>query len=182
MEPLAPKSVAESVVEATELILPGHTNPLGTAFGGRVMALIDITAGVAASRHARAVVVTVGMDEMHFRAPVRLGDILILKASVNFAGTTSMEVGVRVEREDPLTGERLHTATAYLTFVALDENRQPRPVPPLIAGTDEERRRMDNARIRRAERLRKRDLYRAAPGTAPTAPARPPGAPGRPTS
>lgn len=159
----APKRVRDSLVETTELVLPGHTNPLGTIFGGRVMELVDVTAGVAASRHARSVVVTASMDELHFREPVRLGDVIMLKASVNYAGRTSMEVGVRVEREDPLTGERLHTATAYLTFVALDSDRKPRPVPPLIAETDEEHRRMENAKIRRAQRLRKRDLYRASP-------------------
>ena len=161
----APKRVRDSVVETTELVLPGHTNPLGTIFGGRVMELVDVTAGVAAMRHARAVVVTASMDELHFREPVRLGDILILKASVNFANRTSMEVGVRVEREDPRSGSRLHTATAYLTFVAIDASGSPIPVPPLLAETDEELRRMENARIRRAERLRKRELYRAAPAS-----------------
>lgn len=160
---LTPKRVRESVVETTELVLPGHTNPLGTIFGGRVMELVDVTAGVAASRHARAVVVTASMDELHFREPVRLGDILMLKASVNYAHRTSMEVGVRVEREDPLTGQRVHTASAYLTFVALDAAGKPRPVPGVVPETDEERRRCENARIRRAQRLRKRDLYRASP-------------------
>jgi acyl-CoA hydrolase len=160
---LTPKPVRDSVVLTTEIVLPGHTNPLGSIFGGRVMELVDVTAGVAASRHARAVVVTASMDELHFREPVRLGDILMLYASVNYAGRTSMEVGVRVEREDPLTGQRVHTATAYLTFVALDPTGKPRPVPPLIAETDEERRRMDNAKIRREQRLKKRDLYRASP-------------------
>lgn len=157
------KRVRDSVVETTELVLPGHTNPLGTIFGGRVMELVDVTAGVAASRHARSVVVTASMDELHFREPVRLGDVIMLRASVNYAGRTSMEVGVRVEREDPLSGERVHTATAYLTFVALGPDGKPRTVPPLVAETDEEQRRMDNARIRRAERLRKRELYRASP-------------------
>jgi acyl-CoA hydrolase len=165
---LAPKRVRDSVVETTEIVLPGHTNPLGTIFGGRVMELVDVTAGVAASRHARSVVVTASMDELHFREPVRLGDILILRASVNCAGRTSMEVGVRVDREDPLTGERLHTATAYLTFVALDAAGKPRPVPPLIAETDEEKRRLENALIRRAQRLGKRDLYRASPHAPPS--------------
>lgn len=163
---MEPKRVRESVVETTELVLPGHTNPLGNVFGGRVMELVDVTAGVAASRHARSAVVTASMDELHFREPVKLGHVMILRASVNYAGKTSMEVGVRVEREDPLTGERVHTATAYLTFVALAPDGKPRTVPPLIAETDEEHRRMENARIRRAERLRKRDLYRASP-TAP---------------
>ena len=161
---LPAKRVRDSFVETTELVLPGHTNPLGNVFGGRVMELADITGGVAASRHARASVVTVSMDELHFREPVKLGHVIILHASVNFAGHTSMEVGVRVEREDPLTGERVHTATAYLTFVALGPDGKPREVPPLIAETDEEKRRMENARIRRAERLRKRELYRSAPG------------------
>ena len=164
---LTPKRVRDSVVETTELVLPGHTNPLGNIFGGRVMELVDVTGGVAAFRHARAAVVTASMDELHFREPVRLGDILMLKASVNFAGRTSMEVGVRVEREDPFTGERLHTASAYLTFVALGADGKPCEIPPLIAETDEEQRRMDNARIRRAERLRKRDLYRVSPHAPP---------------
>lgn len=163
---MQPKRVRDSVVETTELVLPGHTNPLGNVFGGRVMELVDVTGGVAASRHARSAVVTASMDELHFREPVKLGHVMILRASVNYAGKTSMEVGVRVDREDPLTGERVHTATAYLTFVALGADGKPREVPPLIAESDEEHRRMENARIRRAERLRKRDLYRASP-TAP---------------
>ncbi|MBI4862804.1 MAG: acyl-CoA thioesterase [Candidatus Riflebacteria bacterium] len=157
---LLPKRVRESTVETTALVLPQDTNPHGTMFGGHLMALIDTTAAVAASRHARALVVTAAMDELHFLAPVMLGDILMLRGSVNMVGTTSMEVGVRVEREDRLTGRRDHAASAYLTFVALDASRRPQPVPPLIAESDDERRRMENAGVRRADRLRRREAYR----------------------
>jgi acyl-CoA hydrolase len=124
------KRVAESKVEMTEIVLPSHTNQLGTIFGGQIMAWIDIAASIAAGRHARTVCVTASIDTLHFVAPVRLGHFVCIYASVNYAGRTSMEIGVRVDSEDPRTGLRTHVATSYLTFVALDHNGRPTSVPP----------------------------------------------------
>ncbi|MCO4748239.1 MAG: acyl-CoA thioesterase [Proteobacteria bacterium] len=139
--------------EMTWIVMPGQTNALGTVFGGEVMAWIDVCAAVAAQRFARGAVVTASMDSLLFRAPIRTGEIAVLQATVNWAGRTSMEVGVRVESEDPNTGTRTHTSTAYLTFVALDEHGNKRPVPKLVCETEAERRRCADAEIRRARRL-----------------------------
>jgi len=157
-----PKKALESVVEMTEIVLPSHGNALGTVFGGQVAAWIDICAAVAAMRHARHIVVTASMDDLHFMAPAHVGEVLILKAHVNRAFGTSMEVGVRVEAENPLTGERRHTATAYLTFVSLDANGNRVAVPPLIPETDDEKRRFEQAEQRRIWRLERRELRRQA--------------------
>ena len=159
-----PKKALESVVEMTEIVLPSHGNALGTVFGGQVAAWIDICAAVAAMRHARHIVVTASMDDLHFMAPAHVGEVLILKAHVNRAFSTSMEVGVRVEAENPLTGERRHTATAYLTFVSLDAEGNRVAVPPLIPETDDEKRRFDQAELRRKWRLARRELRRQADG------------------
>ncbi|MCS7040855.1 MAG: acyl-CoA thioesterase [Anaerolineae bacterium] len=159
-EPLPPKPARASYVEMTEIVLPSHTNPLGTAFGGQVMAWIDICAGIAAARHARRVAVTASMDDLHFRSPLRLGEVAVLKAQVNRAWHTSMEVGVRVEAENPLTGERRHCSSAYLTFVALDEHGQRVPIPPVLPETEDERRRYAEAEERRRMRLERRNLRR----------------------
>lgn len=153
-----PKRAAESAVEMTEIVLPSHANGLGTVFGGQVAAWIDIAAGVAAMRHARNIAVTASMDDLHFVAPVHVGEVLILKAHVNRAFNTSMEVGVRVEAENPLTGKRRHTATAYLTFVALDVQGNHLPVPPLLPETEDEQRRYLQAEQRRLWRLERRRL------------------------
>ena len=157
-----PKKALESVVEMTEIVLPSHGNALGTVFGGQVAAWIDICAAVAAMRHARHIVVTASMDDLHFMAPAHVGEVLILKAHVNRAFSTSMEVGVRVEAENPLTGERRHTATAYLTFVSLDAEGNRVAVPPLIPETDDEKRRFEQAELRRKWRLERRELRRQA--------------------
>lgn len=146
----------------TEIVLPSHANGLGTVFGGQVAAWIDIAAGVAAMRHARNIAVTASMDDLHFMAPVHVGEVLILKAHVNRAFNTSMEVGVRVEAENPLTGERRHTATAYLTFVAIDRDGQRLPVPPLLPETEAEQRRYQQAEQRRLWRLERRAFRRQA--------------------
>ena len=138
----------------TELVLPGHTNALGTIFGGQVMSWIDIAAAIAAGRHARKVVVTASIDALHFVAPIKVGHVVHIRAMVNFAARTSMEVGVRVDSENPVTGEAHHTAKAYLTFVALDEHGKPTPVPPLLAETPDEKRRQEQARIRRESRVK----------------------------
>jgi acyl-CoA hydrolase len=157
-----PKPAAASAVEMTEIVLPSHANALGTVFGGQVAAWIDIAAGAAAMRHARNIAVTASMDDLHFLAPVHVGEILILRAHVNRAFDTSMEVGVRVEAENPLTGQRRHTATAYLTFVAIDAEGRRLAVPPLLPETDAERRRYQQAEQRRVWRLERRALRRQA--------------------
>lgn len=148
------KRVLESKVEMTEVVLPSHTNQLGTIFGGQIMAWIDIAGSIAAARHARTICVTASIDALHFVAPVRLGHFVCIYASVNYAGRTSMEIGVRVDSEDPLTGNRTHVATSYLTFVALDHNGRPMKVPALITETEDEKRRHSGAQARRESRLR----------------------------
>lgn len=153
---LKPKPVAISQVEMTEIVNPEDTNPLGTIFGGRVMALIDKAAAVASMRHCRRMTVTASVDRVDFICPIRLGMIVIVLASVNQAFRTSLEVGVKVLAEDPLTGKRQHTCTAYTTFVALDDHGRPTPVPPLLLGTEEERRRAHEAGQRRQARVQLR--------------------------
>ena len=147
------KPVRASFVEMTEVVLPSHTNQLGTIFGGQIMAWIDIAGSIASGRHARAVCVTASIDNLHFVAPVRLGHFVCIFASVNFTGRTSMEVGVRVESEDPRSGIRTHVATSYLTFVALDHNGNPTAILPVIPETEEENRRFQDAQARRQSRL-----------------------------
>jgi acyl-CoA hydrolase len=142
-----------SAVEMHELVLPGHANALGTAFGGTVMGWVDICAAMAAQRHARKIVVTAAIDAVDFFAPIRVGHVVNLKAMVNYVGRTSMEVGVRVESEDPLTGERVHTMSAYLTFVAIDAEGRPCEVTPLSPEAPEERLRHAEAQARRRQRL-----------------------------
>ncbi len=138
----------------TQLVLPSDTNQLGTIFGGTVMCWIDIAAAIAAGRHARQIVVTASIDALHFLAPVKLGFVVHIKACVNFASHTSMEVGVRVDSENPLTGEMTHTSTAYTTFVALNEHGRPTPVPALIPETETDQRRWKEAQQRREARIR----------------------------
>lgn len=150
------KPVSASSAEFTHLVLPPDTNALGTIFGGRIMEWVDIAASIVASRHARQVVVTASMDALHFLAPVKVGDIVILKAAVNFTHRTSMEIGVRIESENPLTGERRHTSSAYLTFVALDANGKPNAAPAVLPQTDEEKRRFEEAKLRYEYRAKNR--------------------------
>jgi len=138
-------------------MLPEDANNLGNVFGGVIMALVDKTAAVAAIRHARSTCVTASIDRVDFREPIHLGDLVILKASVNYVGRTSMEVGVRVEAEDLIAGLRRHTNSCYLTFVAVDDKGCPRQVPELIIETDSERRRYNAAKDRRRRRLEERD-------------------------
>lgn len=134
-------------------MLPSDANPYGNVHGGEVMKLIDAVAGAAATRHARARVVTARIDELSFLAPVYVGHLVTAKASVNHVGKTSMEIGVRVEAEDMLTGNVVHVASAYLVFVATDERGRPMPLPALVAGTEDERRRMTAAEKRRSMRV-----------------------------
>ena len=170
VEPLEPRTVSESRVTTSEFVHPQDTNSHGTIFGGRVVSLMDIACAIAAARHCRRPVVTASIDEVHFLNPVKLGQILILCACVNYTARTSMEIGVRVESENPLTGERRHTASAYFTFVALDDLGHPTPVPPVAPETEVEQRRFEEASARRAHRLevraatRKREQDRPAPG------------------
>lgn len=152
-----------SRVEMTEIVLPGHTNQLGTIFGGQLMAWIDIAGSIAAARHAHGVCVTASIDALHFVAPVRLGQHVSIVACVNSTGRTSMEVGARLESEEPSSGERIHVATAYMTFVAVDAQKLPRPVPPVIPESEDEKRRFRAAEMRRASRLAlKAELARKA--------------------
>ena len=144
---------SETRTEQTWIVMPGQTNSLGTVFGGQVAAWIDVAAAVAAQRFCRRSVVTLSMDELRFRAPIKRGHVAVLQAQVNWAGRTSMEVGVRVDGEDPLTGQRVHTSTAYLTFVAVDADGRPVAVPALVPETDGEKRRFREAERRRERRL-----------------------------
>ena len=150
------KTVRNSQVEMIEIVFPNDANPLGNIFGGRVMQLIDIIGSVSAMRHCRNTVVTASMDKLDFLSPAYVGEILILRASVNYVARTSMEVGVKVTAENPLTGEHRHTGSAYLTYVATDKAGKPVPVPPITPETEEERRRFHEAEQRRATRLRGR--------------------------
>jgi len=151
--PANAKTVAASKTVMSRTMLPSDANPYGNVHGGEVMKLIDAVAGAAATRHARARVVTARIDELSFRAPVLVGHLVTAKASVNHVARTSMEVGVRVEAEDMLTGNVVHVASAYLVFVATDESGRPTPLPPIVAETDDERRRMKAAETRRSLRL-----------------------------
>src|SRR3954468_10309033 len=134
-----------------------HANSAGFIHGGSVMKLCDEAAGVVAVKHSRSRVVTAGVNRMAFITPVHVGELVTFSASVNAAWRTSMEVGVRVEAENPRTGERRHTNSAYLTMVAVDEQGQPVPVPPLITETDEQRGREAEAQVRRHNRLQERE-------------------------
>lgn len=152
------KSPSQSAVESRYLIMPHQANPHGTAFGGVIVAWIDMTAAMAAQRHCGREVVTAGIDSLAFKEPVRIGDHVVLRASVNYVSRTSMEVGVRVTREDPYTGEEAVATTAHLTFVALDKNKKPTPAPPIRPETDQEKRRYEHAKLRvqaRKELLKK---------------------------
>lgn len=153
---LAPKSVQFSQVTMTELVLPTHTNALDTVFGGTVMSWIDISAAIAAQRHSGRDVVTASMDRLSFVAPIRRGWVVNLKASVNFTSRTSMEVGVRVDAENPKTGEMFHTASAYMTFVALGSDGKPTEVPKLVLETENDKRRYAAAQKRREVMLASR--------------------------
>ena len=141
--------------------MPQHANNMGNIFGGVVLAMMDKTAAIAAFRHSRAPVVTASIDRVDFREPINLGDLVVMQSSVNYVGTSSMEVGVRVEAEDLLTGRRRHTNSCYLTFVAVDRNGRPIEVPELVPQTDEEWRRHAAAKERRRRRLEERQEEQA---------------------
>ena len=147
------KLVKESQVIMHELVLPNDTNLLGNILGGRVMHLMDICAAMSAYKHARRPVVTASVDHLDFLAPAKKGDIVILKSSVNYVHATSMEVGVRIEAETPLTGEIRHTATAYLTFVALNDNKKPTRIPGISPDTEKEKYRFKEGERRHKNRI-----------------------------
>ncbi len=151
------RPVHESQSEMAEVVLPNDANPLGSLLGGRLMHFIDLAGAMAAHRHARSYVVTASMDHIDFLAPVHVGDLLILKSSVNRAFRTSMEVGVKCFVENYIAGTTRHIASAFLTFVAVDGNGKHRPVPPVIPETDEEKRRYEDALRRRQIREQERN-------------------------
>jgi len=152
-EPPLGRPVRESASEYSELALPTDANTLGFLLGGKVMHLVDLAGAMAAIRHARHPVVTASIDHMSFLHPVHIGQLITLRSSVNRVFRTSMEVGVKVVVEDLLTGERRHTSSAYLTFVAIDAEGKPIPIRPVIPETEEEKRRYEEAGERRAHRL-----------------------------
>ncbi len=159
-----PRAVRESQVVMSQVMLPGDANPFGNVHGGVIMKLVDTAAGVTATRHVRGQVVTARLDSMSFLEPVYVGDLVTLKASVNDVGKTSLEVGVRVEAENLLTGVVRHVSSAYLVMVALDQQGKPTPVPALIAETETEKRRMAEAKVRRDHRQRGDQAIRAMRG------------------
>ncbi|PIR25954.1 MAG: acyl-CoA thioesterase [Deltaproteobacteria bacterium CG_4_10_14_0_2_um_filter_43_8] len=154
MKEMKAKHPKDSQVEVTYIVQPPDINSIGTIFGGRVMAWIDLAAAACANRHTRRTCVTASMDALHFISPVFLGDIVILKASVNYVHKTSLEIGVRVEAENPLTGDLRHTSSAYLTFVALDEHGKPTIIPELKPQSKAEKIRYQEALGRRKEKLK----------------------------
>lgn len=147
------KRVKDSSTVMAQLMTPQDMNVAGNVHGGVIMKLIDTAASSVAVRHARSNVVTASIDRLDFHHPVFVSDLVTLKASLNFVGRTSMEIGVRVESENLMTGEIRHTASAYLTFVALDKEGRPMVLPPLVLETEEERRRNSDAKARRENRL-----------------------------
>ena len=157
-----PKPASDSRVTLTQLMEVTDANVAGNVHGGAIMRLVDTAAALAAIRHAGGLAVTVSLDEMSFLEPVHIGHVVTLRASVNEVGRTSMECGVRVEAEDPITGHRVHAATAYLVFVAIDEDGHPRPVPSLTAESETELRRQREAKLRRQTRMAHKESLKAA--------------------
>lgn len=158
------KPTAASRVTLTQLMVPHHANALGHVHGGVIMRMVDETAAIAAMRHAQRPCVTVAMDSMTFREPVEVGELLSCTVVVNYVGRTSIDVGVRVSAENPITGEITHTNSAYLLFVALGDDDRPCPVPGLILTTDEDRRRFEEGRERQRYRLEQRERSRKHEG------------------
>ena len=155
------KPVRDRHPEPSELMMPHHANNLGHVFGGVMLSMMDRTAAVAAFRHSRMNVVTASIDRVDFREPIHVGVLVVMKASVNFVGRTSIEVGVRVEAEELLTGRRRHTNSCYLTFVAVDRNGRPIEMPPVVPESPEETRRFQAAQQRRKVRLQEREAEKA---------------------
>lgn len=149
------KTVAESATEMVQVVLPNDTNMLGNLLGGTLMHWIDMVGAIVANRHSRRPIVTASMEGLDFHVPVKLGFLVILKARMNYAGKSSMEVGVEVYSENGLTGERVHTSSAILTFVAIDFNGKPVPVPKLILSNEVEQKRYEEALERKQRRLQR---------------------------
>jgi len=158
------RTVRESQHQTSEIMMPEHANILGHVFGGVILSMMDKVAAVAAIRHARSACVTVSIDRVDFKEPIHLGDLVLMTSSVNYVGRTSMEVGVRVEAEDMITGRRRHTNSCYLTFVAVDRNGRPVDVPALVPETPDEVRRHAAAQERRRRRLEERKAETATKG------------------
>jgi acyl-CoA hydrolase len=162
------KRVKDSSVVTAQMMIPQDANPAGNVHGGVVVKIIDEAAGVVAARHSRCNVVTASIDRMDFHLPIFVGDLLFFKACLNYVGKTSMEIGVRVEAENLMTGAVSHAASAYLTYVAIDKKGHPVEVPPLILESDEERRRHREGKARRETRLgerNKKDACHKDPGS-----------------
>lgn len=153
---LPAKSPRISKIEMREMVLPQHTNALNSVFGGVLMSWIDLAAAMCAQKHCERHVVTVHIDELSFLSPIKVGEHVMIKAAINYAGKTSMIIGVRVESENPLTREIRLTTRAYLTFVAIDLSGKPTSVPPLILENEEDQRRFENAKLRDAHRKKMR--------------------------
>ncbi len=154
--PITPKPMRASRIQIAQLMHPEHANLLGNVHGGWIMKLVDEAGALACMRHAQRRVVTVAIDSMVFRNPIKIGDLVLLNAEVTYAGRTSMEAEVQVQAENPITGERTNTNTAYLVYVALDDEGKPTPVSPVKAETEDEKRKMESAKERQARRLSER--------------------------
>ena len=150
------RQARDSDAVLTELMMPHHANVMGNVFGGHLLSLVDRVAAVAAIRHSRRPCVTVSVDKVDFREPILVGELVTAYARVNFAGRTSMEIGVKVVAENVMTGNKRHTNSCYLTYVALDDRGEPTPVPPVVPETADEKRRHDRAAQRRAARVMER--------------------------
>ncbi|MBW2194309.1 MAG: acyl-CoA thioesterase [Deltaproteobacteria bacterium] len=154
------KRISESKVQMAQVMFPPDANQAGNVHGGSIMKLIDTAAGIVATRHCRTNVVTASMDRLDFYEPVFIGELLILRAAINYSGSTSIEVGVRVEAEDLMTGNIRHTSSAYLTMVSLDENRKPARVPEIMPESSEEKRRFQEGKTRAQRRKELRARYK----------------------
>ena len=154
---MAKKTVSDSQFIMHELVLPNETNVHGNIFGGKVMYYMDMCAAMSAYKHARKPVVTASVDRLDFLAPAKMGDMICLKSSVNFTGCASMEIGVRIESENPITGSKKHTASAYLTFVSLDDNNKPKKVEMVQPNSDVEKRRFNEGEQRYIHRKNRRN-------------------------
>ena len=159
---LAPRAVSESQSEMNEIVLPNDANPLGALLGGRLMHWMDLAAALAGHRHSRNYVVTAAIDHLDFVVPVHVGDLVILKSSVNRAFHTSMEVGVKVWVENYIAATRRHVSSAYLTFVAVDRHGRHLPVAPVLPQSEEQKRRYEDAGRRREARMAEWQRKRAA--------------------
>jgi uncharacterized protein (TIGR00369 family) len=153
---LVPKPISASRITLSQLMHLEHANLLGNVHGGWIMKLVDEAGALACMRHAQRKVVTVTIDSMDFRQPIRIGDLVILNAEVSYTGRTSMEATVEVHAENPITGQQTHTNTAYLVYVALDDAGRPTPVPPLKVETEEEKQKMEQALVRQERRLKQK--------------------------